>query len=364
MRVLHETEPFQSRLKGARLQNSDDVQTAGDVALEEQKRWMIYANGAWFPVRAVSMDAARKAVEKRGLQVQSVFEAGSVEIPPEIREAKEKRRQHSEQTELARQLAAIDAGTGDPDDLVRAFARAAGNIGDVSGLHLCTDEEIAMWEAERRESEITHHLQATGIKEKYAGLTLDSYREQPGADLAVHETALRWMKSLEPRGLFLYGDFGMMKTGLSAALLKALIERYNRSGKFVVFVDLLDRMKQAFGPGKTVNAEDIMQDILDTPFLVIDDLGAEKATEWVAEQLFRLVNWRLAARKVTIYTSNYSAAELHTRLTPRDVADPKQGERIVWRIIEHCGQPVHVQGRNQRDVTSVPITRAVEGGRG
>jgi DNA replication protein DnaC len=62
------------------------------------------------------------------------------------------------------------------------------------------------------------------------------------------------------------------------------------------------------------------------PVLILDDLGAEKASEWVAETLYILIDDRYGNMKPTVFTSNYSPSELAERL----------GDRIVSRIMEMC----------------------------
>lgn len=56
------------------------------------------------------------------------------------------------------------------------------------------------------------------------------------------------------------------------------------------------------------------------PVLVIDDIGAQMAKEWVDTVLFKLIDKRYANRLVTIYTSNKRIDEL------------KMDERIIDRI--------------------------------
>ena len=57
--------------------------------------------------------------------------------------------------------------------------------------------------------------------------------------------------------------------------------------------------------------------------LFIDDIGAEKMTEWVAETFYLILNYRYNEMLPTIFTSNLSPSELAERI----------GDRIVSRII-------------------------------
>ena len=60
--------------------------------------------------------------------------------------------------------------------------------------------------------------------------------------------------------------------------------------------------------------------------LILDDIGAEKPSEWVQETLFILVNYRYEQMLPTIFTSNCGLDELEERI----------GKRIVSRMVEMC----------------------------
>ena len=52
--------------------------------------------------------------------------------------------------------------------------------------------------------------------------------------------------------------------------------------------------------------------------LILDDLGAERPTDWVNEQFYELMNNRLIHKRVTIITSNESPD--HLNLDPRTLS--------------------------------------------
>ena len=78
--------------------------------------------------------------------------------------------------------------------------------------------------------------------------------------------------------------------------------------------------------------------------LVLDDLGAERTTDWVDETLNLIVNTRYSERRITIFTSNYD-------LIP-DETDPRSllfrvGARMLSRLHEMCDF-LHVDGADYR----------------
>ena len=71
--------------------------------------------------------------------------------------------------------------------------------------------------------------------------------------------------------------------------------------------------------------------------LIIDDIGAEKVTEWVRERMVSIINTRVSGRLSTIYTSNLSPEELVAQFE----------ERIGSRVIG-CSQLVEITGKDRR----------------
>ena len=50
---------------------------------------------------------------------------------------------------------------------------------------------------------------------------------------------------------------------------------------------------------------DVLRPVMTADVLVLDDLGAEKASEWVDETLNLIVNTRYSEKRLTLFTSNY-----------------------------------------------------------
>jgi len=71
--------------------------------------------------------------------------------------------------------------------------------------------------------------------------------------------------------------------------------------------DLLFDIKQTF---RDTSLTDPISWYRKTPYLMLDDIGAEKSTEWAAEQLTYLIDYRMGCELPTIVTSNYSLEEL------------------------------------------------------
>jgi len=130
-----------------------------------------------------------------------------------------------------------------------------------------------------------------------------------------------WVK--KGNSLLLWGDSkGTGKTTLACALAskyaRETINGYKmepvmyfiKSAKF-----LEDVRKQFSDPDPAFGT--VMNLVETIPFLIIDDLGAEKTTEWVRERLLNLIDERYSNNRTTIYTSNCSLGQISETLGTR-----------------------------------------------
>ena len=74
--------------------------------------------------------------------------------------------------------------------------------------------------------------------------------------------------------------------------------------------------------------------------LIIDDLGAERSTEFAQEQVFNIIDARYRSGKPMIITTNLTAEEIKN---PQEVGYA----RIYDRILERCF-PIAVMGESRR----------------
>ena len=201
-------------------------------------------------------------------------------------------------------------------------------------------------ERSRREKlRIARLFASARIPRAYEGDTFADYDVTEGNRGAV--AAARLMTAGEIGGLFIHGVRGTGKTMLAAIIAN---ERA-RAGSPVLFAsvpDLMADIRASFASGGT---SERVQAVKETPFLVLDDLGAEKMTEWVGEQLFRIVNHRYNEKLPMVVTSNYSPTQVIAHMATVDtlgnVIDDLQGQRIISRIYGMC-ERVEIRGADWR----------------
>lgn len=142
------------------------------------------------------------------------------------------------------------------------------------------------------------------------------------------------------RNLILHGGVGCGKTGLAWGICRALCEE-QIACRFVNFVGFLAELRQAIGEGRNVR-----DDWRRVPVLVLDDVGAERPTEFARQELVSLVDYRWAEDLPTIFTSNLPLMRLAARLSPED-PDFVEGKRIVSRM-QDGAVIAHITGPDRR----------------
>ncbi len=135
------------------------------------------------------------------------------------------------------------------------------------------------------------------------------------------------------KGLFLIGRPGIGKSHLAVAALKHAILSSGARGLFYDVRELLKLIKSTYNRETRTAEMEVLRPVLEADLLVLDDLGAEKTSEWVEETLNLVVNTRYSERRPTIFTSNYEEKE---QTGAGDSLLERVGFRIHSRLYEMC----------------------------
>ena len=130
------------------------------------------------------------------------------------------------------------------------------------------------------------------------------------------------------RGLWLFGDTGTGKTTLAMLVSKTAIEA-GRSVAIYSLPKLLARIRRTYDsePGGDSYLS-FFERLTSVDLLHIDDLGAEKRTDWVMEQLYALINERYEAQRSILVTTNLPHEELEDQV----------GQRTISRLSQVCDE--------------------------
>lgn len=188
-------------------------------------------------------------------------------------------------------------------------------------IHCDKYERYKTLEYKRRETE--RLLGKSGLGKRFAGRRFETFnvtaetKEAYDACVAFCDTF-----SEDSKGIRLTGNYGCGKTHLTASIIHRLAEQ-GIGGVFVVVPELLRAIRRGYN-SPNEDSEKLVSLTEEAPLLVLDDLGAEKPSDWVREQLYVIINRRYENMLPTIVTTNCSTQQLVDRV----------GQRTVSRLIE------------------------------
>jgi len=201
------------------------------------------------------------------------------------------------------------------------------------------------------------------LKEKYITVGISKRHLEASIDNIAKNVLEDLCGFFNKESYYIYGEVGCGKTYLVSALLKEYIinnkykvvcldkgTKYSSSPCvfmkspwlpcFISLPDLLLKIRLAFKDNSEHTEESIISEFTDKQFLVLDDMGVEKPSEWVMQTLYTIIDRRNRDLKQTVFTSNYPIKGLKERV----------GERIVSRIVELCGKNniLNLKGKDRR----------------
>ncbi|HEX6229045.1 MAG TPA: ATP-binding protein [Solirubrobacterales bacterium] len=159
------------------------------------------------------------------------------------------------------------------------------------------------------------------------------------------------------RGIWFLGDVGTGKTTLAMLISKTALER-GHSVAIYSAPKLLARIRRTYESEPGVDSySQFFERLTSVDLLHIDDLGAERQTDWVIEQFYAIVNERYETQRSIMVTCNdgqveeseIEARERKKRGRDRELLVERQvGARTFSRLVEMCGEPIVLFGEDQR----------------
>lgn len=178
-------------------------------------------------------------------------------------------------------------------------------------------------EAEDRARHAERAQAASNLKGRLLTKTFESFecgRSPTVANACQKLRAFAEAPDAEKGWVALIGTRGTGKTHLLAAVANQLLSR-GESPLYVVAPDFLDYLRAGYDTERenkiSQNAAQRMEDARGCPVLLLDDLGAEKRSEWTDEQLYRLLNFRYNEGLPTVVASNVTLDKLEPRIASR-----------------------------------------------
>lgn len=199
------------------------------------------------------------------------------------------------------------------------------------------------FEKERKEKEANR---MTRDKE----LALASMKDIDGTDkkrIPVVKWLVEFCKNYDRtgnhKGLYLHGTFGCGKTFLISAAFNELSKK-RISTEIVYLPELLRDLKSDFD-----SFGDRIEYLENVDLLLIDDIGAEKVTEWSRDEILgTILQHRMNNYKTTFFTSNLTINELEEHLIISSNIDEKIKARRIIERVKQLTEDMELIGENKR----------------
>ena len=149
------------------------------------------------------------------------------------------------------------------------------------------------------------------------------------------------------KGLYLYGDFGVGKSFMVAALAHDLSEKRGVSSTLLHYPSFVIDVKNAIGDG---NVKTLVDELKLSEVLILDDIGAEQSTAWVRDEILQVIlQYRMQEDLPTFFTSNFNFDDLEQHFAKGKHGNDETWEaRRVMERIRYLAEETRLEGVNRR----------------
>ena len=235
---------------------------------------------------------------------------------------------------------------GDTDYIVRGYKPIlVMNHGYADVSYEETPELIAA----EKEAAIKKRLNLINLPSSLKNVSfLDVYRDDV-ARLTVLNKMIKFVNDYPNnlKGLYLYGDFGVGKSFMVAALAHDLSEKRGVSSTLLHYPSFVIDVKNAIGDG---NVKSLVDEIKQAEVLIFDDIGAEQSTPWVRDEVLQVIlQYRMQEDLPTFFTSNFSFEDLEKHFAKGKNGNDETWEaRRVMERIRYLAEETRLEGENRR----------------
>jgi len=196
-------------------------------------------------------------------------------------------------------------------------------------------------------------LAAARIPRRYEHCDFESYGPSHVSQKKAKADVMYFLKQYPTIdvGLLFMGTCGVGKTHLAVALLKQVIMEKRCRGLFYDFRDLLRDIQSSWNSVSQTSELEVLRPVIEADLLVLDELGANKPTDWVRDTVAHIINHRYNDERLTIFTSNY----LDEPSKPgEETLTDRIGTRLRSRLYEMCKE-VEIRGNDFRQTKKAII---------
>lgn len=197
----------------------------------------------------------------------------------------------------------------------------------------------------RRTDNLANPFEKVRVPRRYSGCHFNSYQPDNASQVQASRFAIKFTNEFPAvdQGILFMGPVGVGKTHLAVSILKGLTER-GFSCLFYEFGSLLKEIQDSYNTQTQTSELGVLLPVLNAEVLVLDELGASKATDWVRDTMAYIINKRYNDNRLTVFTTNYLDARPNDR---EETLEERIGVRLRSRLFEMC-RTIEISGSDFR----------------
>lgn len=190
--------------------------------------------------------------------------------------------------------------------------------------------------ARRKATALNELLIGSGITPRFAECTLDNFvtdlQPEKMRALAICRVYVDQFEEnyRAGRSLILSGNVGTGKTHLASGMVQQVIRKFSATALIVSAAEIIRIAKGAMVRGADYTERDVISELASLDLLVIDEIGAQKGSEYELGLLHEIIDRRYQLVLPTVVVSNLPANALSQFI----------GDRALDRLRQNGGQAV------------------------
>ena len=194
----------------------------------------------------------------------------------------------------------------------------------------CSKSDYNNYRLRRRKEEHIDYAESIGVGKRHSVNTFDNF------DGEEKTLAKKYLDNIQVENVLIQSqNTGNGKTHLAVASLKYFGQKNIGKHQFINFTNLMMKIKSTF-ESLEYSEIDIIKKYVNYEMLVIDDIGADKVSDYNKQVLYLILNDRYESLKPTIATTNLSSIEI----------EQAYGRRVLSRLIS--GNVIILNGKDRR----------------
>jgi DNA replication protein len=198
-----------------------------------------------------------------------------------------------------------------------------------------------------KELDQKRRVKLVGLPKSYKDLTWAdvSLDNQGRADIYRFVSNFLSNFNKNSKGAYIYGDFGVGKSFIMAAMAKELAIK-GISTTIIHYPTFAIDVRNAIKDDKV---KDMLDEVKTSQVLVLDDLGAEQSSSWLRDEVLQpILQYRMQEDLPTFVTSNLNMEGLESHLAQTKNANEIWPAKRVMERVRYLTEEIRLEGENKR----------------